>query len=107
VYTTLQSEGYFSVGKDDKITYLKPESHLLRRKNLGRISDEEWALERCREWVHAENNAPGTVSALLNSLDQLLVKRTDLDQDVVLNYLEKKGIAKVDSQDNMQYYMHE
>jgi len=106
VYSTLQSEGYFSVGKDDKITYLKPPSHLLRGKNFGRISDEEWALERCREWVHADNNAPGTVSALRNSLDQLLVKRTDLDQDVVLNYLESKGVIKVDNQDNMLYTVH-
>jgi len=91
IYNVVLQEGYFQIlEKEQKVTYLKPPSHLLRRKPGGNLTNEEWALERCREWVYADGNSPGTVSALKNCLGQLLLKKETVDQRSVLNFFEKK-----------------
>jgi len=106
IYNVLLQEAYFQVlEKEQKVTYLKPPSHLLRRKPGGNLSNEEWALERCREWVYADGNSPGTVSALKNCLNQLLLKKETVDQRSVLNYFEKKGTLVFDESDNVKYVL--
>jgi len=105
IYASLLSEGYLQVGKDEKVKYLKPTTHVMRRNFGGHLSDEEWGLERCRVWVFADGNSPGTVSALKNCLDQLLLKKTQVDQRSVFNYFEQKGKLAFDDNDNVSYVL--
>jgi len=91
-FSVLLAEKYFSVDNKKQIKYPKHERFEPPKDYL---SSEEYALQRCRFGISEIQNPPKTESALLTCIGQFVRLKKTVNQDEVLDYLEKKRKVEI------------